>query len=152
MPSSLECTFSSPLSEDTISDILDGQADEDALKHLQGCEFCRNRVQQAGEFELSLRSKMHPSALQLGEYQLGYLDATEAGKIRNHLAVCFRCREELQTLNTFLTVENSKKTAATPVTSKQRTQPGSRMVIREGQMAAAVRFSAPEGAARPHII
>lgn len=153
MPSNLQCVFSNPLPDDTISDIIDGLADEDALKHLKDCEFCRNRVNNARGNELSLRSKLHPSALKLGEYELGYLDSVEAGKIESHLKVCFRCRDEIETLRAFLVDgEKSPRMEIRPHT-EANTQSTDQLIVREPLMAEArVRFSPPQGAAKPHMI
>ena len=153
MPPDLQCAFSNPLSEDTISDIVDGMADEDALKHLKDCESCRNRVNEARGNELSLRSKLHPSALKLGEYELGYLDSVEAGKIESHVKVCFRCRDEIETLRAFLTDGETAQKMENETKAGSNIPSSNRLLIREPQMAEArVRFSPPQGVAKPHMI
>lgn len=104
------CYFDQPLSEDDISDILDGIADESRLEHIKQCDACRERVEAAHQTETFLERYLTrrdcPTPLQLGNYSTGYLDGSEREQIREHIITCSFCQQELAKLEDFLKLDD----------------------------------------------
>ncbi len=110
----MQCNNPPPLSEDQLSTVLDGVADQAVHTHLQHCLACSRRLTEAQQLEQMLQTRLKrwdcPSSQQLGEYHLRLMDHDEARAISQHLDYCVRCVEELQTLRTFLDTNASAQT------------------------------------------
>lgn len=102
----MECKLPPPLTDEALSLVLDGEANQEIREHLSLCPSCTARLNQMKQFESSLRQRLKrfdcPSPQQLGDYQLGLLEADEAEAIQRHLEQCPRCKAELAMLIQFL--------------------------------------------------
>ena len=76
----MNCIFSSPLTDEQISFLLDGNTDEELESHLEQCPACRQRFEEAGQIELMLKKKLFrgdcPSPQMLTDFHMGLLDQT----------------------------------------------------------------------------
>ncbi len=108
------CENPPPLSEEAISEALDGAASPQTLAHLQRCPACAARLQDAGALERALASALHrwdcPPPDRLGDYHLGLLSQGQQRAITAHLDICPRCKDEVEELRTFLAEEAATAT------------------------------------------
>lgn len=144
------CVFQQPLSEQEISEILDDEASSACHAHLELCEFCRERVENARQAERLIRSSLHPDAMMLGSFQLGLLSEDKALVIAQHLETCGRCRAHIASLVDFLADAEDEVTeeGQLPVDATSPTEmPGVEwLVVREAMASQPVRArgNAPE--------
>ncbi|MBE0689280.1 MAG: zf-HC2 domain-containing protein [Anaerolineae bacterium] len=100
------CSTPPPLSEEALSLALDGLADEETQRHLALCPGCSARLADMKQFEDALMKRLGrfdcPPAQELTDYQFGMLDEAKATAVRQHLASCPRCQDELALLTPFL--------------------------------------------------
>lgn len=105
----MNCSIPPPLTEDQISAAVDGTASRAVRSHLRQCPGCAARVEEAKRREQAVASVLHrfdcPTALQLGELELGLVPPDEAESIHQHLALCARCTEDLAELRSLLAPE-----------------------------------------------
>ena len=84
----MTCSLNSPLSEDTLSAVIDGLVDDETSAHLAQCPGCRARLEAARAVEHSLHTRLYrfdcPSSQELADYHLGFVAATDP--IRDRLA------------------------------------------------------------------
>jgi hypothetical protein len=103
----MSCSDPPPLSDETINAALDGDTAPEVLGHLQHCAHCADRLEEARQFETSLRGHLArwdcPPAEQLGDYHLGLVPQAQQRVIAAHLEVCPRCSAEIEDLRVFLT-------------------------------------------------
>lgn len=111
------CISPPPLSDDTLSDILEDIADVAAIKHTDNCEYCGSRLDNMRQADSLLTMLVYrstcPSSQKLADYEFGYLPDEEHTKIKAHVAECNHCKEELNSLNGFLSA---------PLTPEKATQ------------------------------
>jgi hypothetical protein len=93
------------LTDEELSFALDGLADKAIDRHLAQCPACAARFENMQRLETFLtkhlgRSKC-PSPQHLADYRLGLLEAAAAETIRQHVAKCPRCQEEVDMLTQF---------------------------------------------------
>lgn len=102
----MECSSPPPLTDDQITALLDGEAEPSVHDHLARCPACHARLAAAQRFEQVLRASLQrwdcPTPLQLGHYHLGLLDPEDERAIRQHLAHCHECTDELTDLRLML--------------------------------------------------
>jgi len=102
----MTCQMPPPLSDDEISAVLDGSAEDDVLRHIDVCPDCARRVAAARRLEVAIAQRLNrwdcPSPLALGEYHLNMLSERQARAIREHVKGCPRCQAELADLSVFL--------------------------------------------------
>ena len=96
----MNCHLPPELTDDELSSLIDGDADENLHHHIANCPFCAERLEQAKSLEYQLYSALHridcPSSLTLSDYQLKLIeDTTVINKIESHLEFCVRCQREL---------------------------------------------------------
>lgn len=95
-----------PLSDDEISAVLDGSADDDVMRHVALCPDCARRVAVARRLETALARRLNrwdcPPPQALGEFHLNLLGEREARAIREHIDGCPHCQAELRELSVFL--------------------------------------------------
>ncbi|NLE53088.1 MAG: hypothetical protein GX613_16945 [Chloroflexi bacterium] len=113
----MTCQLPPPLSDDEISAVVDGTADDDVIRHVADCPHCAARVATARQLERTLARRLSrwdcPPPLALGEYHLNLLSKQDAKAVREHIAGCPRCEAELSDLAIFLEngVRNGAKTS-----------------------------------------
>ena len=102
----LQCSRPPQLNEDQLYTVLDGLGDAETLEHLAVCSYCSKRLALMQRFDTALESQLNrfecPAAQQLTDYQLNQLDAETSARIRQHVADCPRCQQELAMLDLFL--------------------------------------------------
>jgi hypothetical protein len=102
----MECRFPPQLTDDQISDLIDGTAASDVQAHLAGCPYCRERYETAMRFEGLLRQRLNrfdcPSSDMLRDYALDLLAAETAQTVGAHVQTCPRCQGEIADLRQFL--------------------------------------------------
>jgi len=96
--------LSPPPTDAELLAYLDG--DSSLAAHIAQCPQCRARAQALAQTENLLTKTFAriecPSALELGEYELGLLSSQRSGEIAAHLQHCPSCARELATLQTYL--------------------------------------------------
>lgn len=112
----MKCSFPPPLTDDQLTDALDGVADRAVDDHLAGCAYCSTRLAQARQAELVFHARLHrfdcPTPQQLGDYQLKLLGRADVGAIARHLKECVRCNNELEELLVYLGMDPAVDTPA----------------------------------------
>ena len=100
------CISPPPLSDDTLSDILDDLADKTSVQHVQACDYCGTRLDEMRQADTIFSLMMHrstcPSSQTLTDYEFGFLADDEQVRIKAHVKECNHCQAELNTLNGFL--------------------------------------------------
>jgi hypothetical protein len=103
------CVFPPELDDKQLMAYLDGEADEATRSHLKGCAHCREKAETLDRFQKRLISKLYrltcPPSIQLGEYQLRMLPASQMLVIGQHLRECPYCAREVSELEGFLSDE-----------------------------------------------
>lgn len=123
---SVKCISNTPLTEDQISDAIDGIASSEVETHLGMCPYCKQRRMMAEQAEGWIRRGLHPSAEKIGEFQLGMLPDDESAAIRDHIEHCLRCGAEWATLRAFLSGDDLEVEAETA------TAPAPKQTVRKG--------------------
>ena len=99
--------LSPPPTDAELLAYLDG--DSSLAAHIAQCPQCRARAQALAQTENLLTQTFAriecPSALELGEYELGLLSPQRSREIAEHLQRCPSCTRELATLQTYLQTE-----------------------------------------------
>jgi hypothetical protein len=105
----MNCLFLKPLTDDEISLLLDGHANDDLIQHVAQCPACAQRLETARLIEISMKAKLFradcPAPQTLGDYHAGLLTPDDRKMIAAHLNLCASCRSELQTLIDFLAAD-----------------------------------------------
>jgi anti-sigma factor RsiW len=124
----MTCIHPPELTDDQISDLLDGRADSETQAHLKQCAHCRGHFEQARQLEQRLHGRLRrwgcPSDDTIRDYAFNLLDANTRKQLTEHIKTCPRCREELRQINDF--VGSEAVSEALPVkspTARRRTWP-----------------------------
>ncbi|HEU5089153.1 MAG TPA: hypothetical protein VFT99_16970, partial [Roseiflexaceae bacterium] len=141
----MTCSLNSPLSEDTLSAVIDGLVDDETSAHLAQCPGCRARLEAARAIEHSLHTRLYrldcPSSQELADYHLGFVAVTDPIRDRaiiRHLETCSSCAAEIETLRAFLADAPAAVSAPQPAPQPQRSSIGevfARLLPRAPQMA-----------------
>lgn len=74
--------------------------------HLSHCPGCQTRAHELQSLQRALTGSLFradcPSALELGEYQMGLLPAGQSVMIARHVSLCPHCAQEIATLQHFM--------------------------------------------------
>jgi hypothetical protein len=101
----MECSIPPELTEDDLSDAIDGEADGSVLAHLKQCPHCSARLRSARKMETRLQRKLFrfncPPSQQLTDFTFNFLTANEQTSIAAHVQTCPRCQKELEALEEF---------------------------------------------------
>jgi len=85
---------------------LDGEADQETTLHLERCEYCHERARALARLHNLLTTRLYritcPSSLELGEYHLRMLSASQMLIVAQHLRECPHCASEIVHLKDFL--------------------------------------------------
>lgn len=124
----MACIHPPELTDDQISDLLDGLAGDDVQAHFKQCPYCRARVEQARLLEQQMHKRLHrwdcPPADTLRDYAFSLLDTSAHQRLAAHVETCPRCREELRLLDDFLVADAAAKVApAQPARPARRSLP-----------------------------
>lgn len=114
----MECSTPPPLSDETLSAVLDGELTETTRQHLAQCPFCVGRLEEMRKMDTVIMNKLrpvHPSPQQIGDYLLGYLDAELVDSLQHHLEWCPLCQNELELHQQYVKIE--EEPALNPIIS-----------------------------------
>jgi len=102
----MACKFSLELTNIQLLQYVDGEADTDVIAHIEKCAHCSARADQLRLSSERLSGSLYratcPPSMELGEYHLDTLSASRSAVIKQHLADCPHCQEELAQLEEFL--------------------------------------------------
>lgn len=105
----LQCSVPPPLTEDQLSDALDGTADAAVQAHLNDCPYCAERLAAARQIETALNRTLQrwdaPSSDQLADYVLNLLDPSARQRIEEYLQVSPSARAEVAQLRDYLKLD-----------------------------------------------
>ncbi|MBX3013774.1 MAG: hypothetical protein KF832_19790 [Caldilineaceae bacterium] len=103
----MACVQPIPLRDDDLLAYLAGEATPAVTAHLAQCDDCHQRLAALAAAERQMSQLFYrrecPSALTLGEYQLGLLSPTLERPIAAHLRQCPHCTNEMALLTSYLT-------------------------------------------------
>ena len=101
-----KCVFPPELDDKQLLAYLDGQANEETKSHLQGCAHCRERAERLDRLQKKLTHQLYriicPSSIELGEYHLRMLPASQMLVVGQHVRECPHCRRDVAALEDFL--------------------------------------------------
>ena len=100
------CTSPPELSDKQLWAYLDQpESNQEIALHLTRCSYCRQKAETLERFQKTLTSQLYridcPSPLELGEYHLRMLPASQMLIIRQHLQECPHCAREVAQLEEF---------------------------------------------------
>jgi hypothetical protein len=102
----MNCVSPPELDDKRLLAYLDGEADQEAAAHLQGCSYCREKARQLARLQDRLTARLFrltcPSPTELGEYHLGLLASARVAAVAHHLRECPHCARELVQLKGYL--------------------------------------------------
>jgi hypothetical protein len=82
------------------------EADQEIALHLTSCSYCRQKAETLERFQKTLTTQLYridcPSPLELGEYHLRMLPASQMLVMAQHLRECPHCAREIAELEGFL--------------------------------------------------
>ena len=101
------CLFPPQLNDKQLLDYLDERnVHQEIAHHLENCPFCRDRAQALERFQKTLSTRLYratcPSPMELGEFHLRMLGASQMLVIGQHLRGCPHCAREVSQLEEFL--------------------------------------------------
>lgn len=99
-------SYSGHLTDEQISALVDEEDNILSQHHIEECESCRKRYEDAIRLENVMRHGLHridcPSPQTLGNYNANLLNTDDNIAIEEHLKICTTCRSELEILQSFL--------------------------------------------------
>jgi hypothetical protein len=102
----MTCAMPPEIDDAQLSAYLDGDDLPEVAAHLQGCPYCRNRLERYDRLQTGLTKRLHratcPTPLELGEYHLGLAAPEQAAALARHIAECPACRRDEAQLRGYL--------------------------------------------------
>lgn len=102
----MKCITSPALDDTEIVRYVEGEADDAVVAHIKECPFCSERASRWTLLQNRLRKQLYrvtcPTPVELGDYHLGLLPASQMLVIGQHLRECALCRREVAELENFL--------------------------------------------------
>lgn len=99
------CVFPPELDDKQLLAYLDGEAGEATISHLKGCAHCRQKAESLNGLQKRLTNRLYrltcPPSIELGEYHLRMLPASQMLVIGQHLRECPYCTREVAELEKF---------------------------------------------------
>jgi hypothetical protein len=99
------CVSPPELDDKQLLVYLDGGVDKEVVSHLERCGYCFERANALARLQNRLTSRLYrincPSSLELGEYQLRMLPASQMLVIGQHVRECPHCAREIAQLEEF---------------------------------------------------
>jgi hypothetical protein len=89
----MKCAFDNPLSDEQLLAVVDDDATDEILHHLEQCAYCTERLRELQAFEQRLIARSHPDSTALLDYGFGLLSQGEMAAIGEHLQACRECQE-----------------------------------------------------------
>lgn len=98
---------------------LDNEADQGTISHLARCEYCREKANALARLQDYLTSRLYritcPSSLELGEYHLHLLPASQMLIVAQHVRECPHCQREVAGLEEYLAELTPQSSLLEPV-------------------------------------
>ena len=95
---SMKCIFEKELEDRQLLAYLDHEADQETVHHLEQCAYCLERANALARLHDRLTENLYrvkcPSSIELGEYHLRILPASQMMIISQHLRICPHCANE----------------------------------------------------------
>jgi hypothetical protein len=102
----MNCISSPALDDIEITKYVDGEADETVIAHIKECPFCREKASRRTLTQNRLKKQLYrvdcPSPMELGDYHLRLLPASQMLMVAQHVQGCPLCRREVAELEDFL--------------------------------------------------
>lgn len=102
----MKCISSPALDDTQIVRYIEGEADEAVVTHIKECAFCSEKGAQWSQLQNRLKKQLYrvacPTSMELGDYHLGLLPASQALVVAQHVRECPLCRGEVAKLDGFL--------------------------------------------------
>lgn len=102
----MKCITSPALDDTQIISYVEGEADDAIVAHMKVCPYCAERASQLTLFQNRLRTQLYrstcPSSIELGDFHLGLLQASQKLVLAQHIRECPHCRREIAELAQFL--------------------------------------------------
>jgi hypothetical protein len=102
----MKCITSPALDDTQIVSYIEGEADDVVVTHIKECPFCSERAHRWTLLQNNLRKQLFrvncPTPVELGDYHLGLLPASQVLVIAQHVRECPLCRREVAELENFL--------------------------------------------------
>lgn len=103
---STNCVFPPELDDKQLMLYLDGEADDETASHLKRCAYCREKAETLDRLQKRLTTRLYrltcPPPIELGEYHLRMLPASQMLVVAQHLRECPHCTQEVAHLEGFL--------------------------------------------------
>jgi len=106
------CLIPPELTEDELSDLIDGESDQRVRDHVERCPYCAERLARAQQVEVGLSTVLFrkdcPSSYELAQFAQDMLDSVEdKARIEGHLETCPFCRQDLKDWQAFVEEEDA---------------------------------------------
>jgi len=102
----MNCIFPPELEDKKLLAYLDGEVDQKTKLHLEQCQYCLERAKDLARVHNLLTVRLYritcPSSLELGEYHLRMLPASQMLIVSQHLRECPHCTREVTALQSYL--------------------------------------------------
>lgn len=102
----MNCISQPSLDEGQLVRYIDGGADDSVVAHIAQCRYCQSRAEQLARLQNRLQARLFrahcPSSVELGDYHLGLLPASQALMVAQHVRGCPHCRQEVEQLGIYL--------------------------------------------------
>lgn len=102
----MNCTFPPELEDKKLLAYLDGVADQETKLHLERCQYCLEKAKDLARLHNRLTTRLYrstcPPSVELGEYYLRLLPASQMLVVAKHLRECPHCARELEQLQSYL--------------------------------------------------
>lgn len=132
------CLIPPELTEDELSELIDGESDQRVRDHVKRCPYCAERLARAQQVEAGLSTtllrKDCPSSFELAQYVQDMFDsADDKAPIEDHLETCRFCRQDLEDWQAFIDEEDATMMGQTEAQADNiipmPVQPGGRIVL-----------------------
>lgn len=104
---STNCVYPPELDDKQLLAYLDDrESNQDIARHLEKCAYCREKVAALDRLQKRMTRQLYrincPAPIELGEYHLRMLPASQMLLIRRHLQECPHCAREVSQLEQYL--------------------------------------------------
>lgn len=104
----MKCITSPALDDIQIISYVEGEADDKTIAHIKKCPYCAERANTLTLFQKRMRARLYrstcPSSMELGDYHMGLMSASQELVIAQHVRGCPQCRRDITELEKFLSV------------------------------------------------
>lgn len=112
----MNCIFPPELEDKKLLAYLDDAVDQETKLHLKQCQYCLEKAKNLARLHNRLTAQLYritcPPSLELGEYHLRLLPASQMLVVAQHLRECPHCVREVEQLQSYLSDELAPNEAA----------------------------------------